>query len=197
MAAAKAGFDEIMFDYVRFPTDGDIASAVFARRSEPRATTIARFLEYATERLEPLGVRVSAAVFGLSATRNMGIGQRPRRSARYLDAIYPMVYPSHYGAGEYNIADPNAQPGRTVALVARATSASRSAADDRLVPWLQDFSLGPRRTRSPTSGADPGRARRPDAAAFSSGTRRASTLATALAGSLDASCLPQDIPQRR
>ena len=143
VAAAKAGFDEIMFDYVRFPTDGDLSSAVFkGRRPEHKSITIASFLKYAKGRLEPLGTRVSAAVFGLTATREMGIGQRPRRLARHLDAIYPMVYPSHYGAGEYNLDDPNAVPGITVARSLADFRKSLRGLDVELVPWLQDFSLG-------------------------------------------------------
>jgi hypothetical protein len=141
--AAKAGFDEIQFDYIRFPTDGSVQSAVYAgKREEKRHATIARFLEYAHGRLEPLGVRMSADVFGLSATRNMGIGQTPRKLARYLDAIYPMVYPSHYGPGELGLEDPNAEPGRTVALSLRDFAADLTGQKTRLVPWLQDFSLG-------------------------------------------------------
>jgi hypothetical protein len=141
--AAKAGFDEIQFDYIRFPTDGNVQSAVYAgKREEKRHATIARFLEYAHGRLEPLGVRMSADVFGLSATRNMGIGQTPRKLARYLDAIYPMVYPSHYGPGELGLEDPNAEPGRTVALSLRDFAADLTGQKTRLVPWLQDFSLG-------------------------------------------------------
>jgi hypothetical protein len=143
VAAAKAGFDEIMFDYVRFPTDGDLASAVFkGRRPEPKGVTIANFLEYAKGRLEPLGVRTSAAIFGLTATRDMGIGQRPRRLARHVDAVYPMVYPSHYGAGEYNLDDPNAVPGITVARSLQDFRKALRGLDTELVPWLQDFSLG-------------------------------------------------------
>jgi hypothetical protein len=143
VAAAEAGFDEIQFDYVRFPTDGDLVTAAFPfKRPEPKATTISRFLAYARSRLEPLGVRVSADVFGLSATRNMGIGQDPARLARHLDAIYPMVYPSHFGAGEYNLADPNAAPGRTVALALADFAVALTGQKVRLVPWLQDFSLG-------------------------------------------------------
>ena len=143
VAAVKAGFDEIMFDYVRFPTDGDVAGAVFkGRRPEHKSVTIASFLEYAKGRLEPMGARVSAAIFGLTATRDMGIGQRPRRLARHVDAIYPMVYPSHYGAGEYNLDDPNAVPGITVARSLRDFRRALRGLDTEIVPWLQDFSLG-------------------------------------------------------
>jgi hypothetical protein len=143
VAAVEAGFDEIMFDYVRFPTDGDLSSAVFSgKRREHRTATIGRFVEYARSRLEPLGARVSAAVFGLTATREMGIGQRPRRLAQHLDAIYPMVYPSHFGAGEYSLDDPNAVPGITVARALRDFRQELRGQDTLLVPWLQDFSLG-------------------------------------------------------
>jgi hypothetical protein len=143
VAAAEAGFDEIQFDYVRFPTDGDVSAAVYdprLRASKPKV--IAAFLEYASERLKPLGVRVSADLFGLSATRNMGIGQKPSLLAEHVDALYPMVYPSHFGAGEYNLPDPNSQPGRTVALALQDFDVAMRGSDARLVPWLQDFSLG-------------------------------------------------------
>ena len=143
IAAAKAGFDEIQFDYVRFPTDGDLSAAVFPRKTkESKTAVITSFAKYAGERLKPLGVRVSADVFGLSATRNMGIGQRPKQLGAYLDTIYPMVYPSHFGPGEYNLPDPNAQPGRTVGLALRDFDRQLAGLDTRLVPWLQDFSLG-------------------------------------------------------
>jgi hypothetical protein len=143
VAAAEAGFDEIMFDYVRFPTDGDLSTAVFrGKRKEHKTATIGRFVEYARSRLEPLGARVSAAVFGLTATREMGIGQRPRRLARHLDVMYPMVYPSHFGAGEYSLEDPNAVPGVTVARALRDFRRELRGYDTLLVPWLQDFSLG-------------------------------------------------------
>ena len=89
-----------------------------------------------------MGARVSAAIFGLTATREMGIGQRPRRLARHVDAIYPMVYPSHYGAGEYNLNDPNAVPGITVARSLRDFRRALRGLDTEIVPWLQDFSLG-------------------------------------------------------
>ena len=142
-AAAKAGFDEIQFDYVRFPTDGDLSSAVFHGKTDQTKTqVITSFAKYAGEQLKPLGVRVSADVFGLSATRNMGIGQRPKKLGAYLDTIYPMVYPSHFGPGEYNLPDPNAQPGRTVGLALRDFDRQLTGLDTRLVPWLQDFSLG-------------------------------------------------------
>jgi hypothetical protein len=141
-AAAKAGFDEIQFDYVRFPSDGDVSQIVYRhKRAEPKGATIERFLRYASARLHPLGVRVSADVFGLAATHDLGIGQVPKRIAPYLDAIYPMVYPSHYSNGEYGIPNPDAYPGRTVAN-ALLDFRRQVKGGAHLIPWLQDFSLG-------------------------------------------------------
>ncbi len=143
VAAAKLGFDEIQFDYVRFPTDGDIENMVFpAQTDTPMGWTIAQFVHYAAKRLKPLGVRVSADVFGLSATRDLGIGQVPRRIARYLDAIYPMVYPSHYASGEFDLPDPNAAPGQTVAASLTDFAEQLQGLDVDVIPWLQDFSYG-------------------------------------------------------
>jgi hypothetical protein len=142
-AAVRAGFDEIQFDYVRFPSDGDIESAVFrGRRREAMSATIARFVHYAANRLRPLGARVSVDVFGLSATRNLGIGQSPRRLARIVDAIYPMVYPSHYGSGEHGLSDPSAVPGRTVGRSLRDFRRQMRGGRAQLIPWLEDFTLG-------------------------------------------------------
>jgi hypothetical protein len=141
-AAARAGFDEIQFDYVRFPSDGDIEAAVFpGKRKEAMAVTIARFVHYATKRLKPMGVRVSVDVFGLSATRNLGIGQSPRRLAKIVDAIYPMVYPSHYGPGEHGLSSPVSVPGRTVGRSLRDFRRQMKGGRAQLIPWLEDFSF--------------------------------------------------------
>src|SRR5947208_9081080 len=98
-----------------FPCDVDTCAIVFlGYHAQPKNVTIPAFYRYATKRLHPLGGRVSADVFGLAATHELGIGQHPREIGRILDAIYPMTYPSHYRSGEYNLPDPNAAPGATV-----------------------------------------------------------------------------------
>jgi hypothetical protein len=143
VAAAKVGFDEIQFDYVRFPSDGDVEQIVYpGRTATPPGWVIAQLLHYASKRLKPLGVRVSADVFGLSATRDLGIGQVPRRISRYVDAVYPMVYPSHYNPGEYNLPDPNAAPRQTVAASLAHFERELRGRKATLIPWLQDFSYG-------------------------------------------------------
>src|SRR4051812_4073618 len=143
VAAAKAGFDEIQFDYVRFPSDGDLSIIRYpGAHPQPMKATIAAFLRYATSRLHPLGVRVSADVFGLAATHDLGIGQFPGKVGNVVDAIYPMTYPSHYRPGEYNLPDPNAAPGATVMDSLRDFRTKLAGRRALLVPWLQDFSLG-------------------------------------------------------
>ena len=142
-AAARAGFDEIQFDYVRFPSDGDVSAIRYPVRTKgSMATTITAFVRYATSRLHKLDARVSVDVFGLAATRDLGIGQQPHRLARYVDAVYPMVYPSHFNPGEYGLADPSAEPGQTVTDALLYFEAALRGSDARLIPWLQDFSLG-------------------------------------------------------
>jgi hypothetical protein len=142
-AAVQAGFDEIQFDYVRFPSDGDLSLIRYpGKQTQTMRWTIPAFVQYAGKRLHPLGARVSVDVFGLSATRDLGIGQLPRRVSRYVDAVYPMVYPSHYNPGEYGISDPNAAPGQTVTRSLVDFQRALEGRKTRLTPWLQDFSLG-------------------------------------------------------
>jgi hypothetical protein len=142
VAAARAGFDEIMFDYVRFPSDGDVAGAVYGNRGGlSKREAVPAFLRYASRRLEPYGVRVSAALFGLSASRDLGIGQLPRRFAPYLDTVYAMTYPSLFGPGELGLEDPSRTPGETVARSLARFQKRLRGHDVLIVSWVQDFSF--------------------------------------------------------
>jgi len=140
-AAARAGFDEILFDYVRFPSDGDTGTAVYpGKTSQPRGRVIADFVGYAKRRLEPLGVRVSTAVFGLSASRNLGLGQIPRWMSEHADIIMPMAYPALYNDGELGINSPSAEPGETVFRTLADFRKQLKGSDAQIVTWVQDFS---------------------------------------------------------
>jgi hypothetical protein len=142
-AAAKAGFDEIQFDYVRFPSDGDLSIIRYpGPHPQPMDATIPAFAAYAEPRVHAAGARLSVDVFGLSATRDQGIGQRPRQISPYVDAVYPMAYPSHYTPGEFGVSDPNAKPLETVAYTMRDFRRALRGRKAKLIPWLQDFSLG-------------------------------------------------------
>ena len=185
-AAARAGFDEIQFDYVRFPSDGDISISATPASTPADGEDDPRFRPLRAARLQPLGVRVSADVFGLSATHDLGIGQNPRRISRYVDAVYPMVYPSHYGpASTGSGPERGARPdGRLVAadfrqaLGAARRSWSRGCRTSR--------SAAP--TRSPTSRRRSEAARALARAASCSGTRGLYARARAAAASRGPLC---------
>ena len=139
-AAIKAGFDEIMFDYVRFPSDGDVGGALYpSRTAETPGRVVGDFVAYAAKRLRPLHARVSTAVFGLSATRDLRIGQVPRWLGRSVDTVSPMAYPVLYGSGELGISDPSAEPGETVFRTLADFRRQLKGAPAHLVPWIQDW----------------------------------------------------------
>jgi hypothetical protein len=143
-AAARAGFDEIMLDYVRFPSDGDVGAAVYpGKTSVPRGRLIASFTAYAKQRLAPLGVRVSTALFGLSATRDMRLGQIPRWISAHMDQIHPMAYPALYGGGELGIVSPSSEPGETVFRTLIDFKREVKGSRAQLVPWIQDWNYAP------------------------------------------------------
>lgn len=153
-AAANAGFDQIMFDYVRFPSDGDVASAVYpGKTSIPRGRLIADFVGFAKKRLEPRGTRVSTAVFGLAATRDLGIGQVPRWISKHVDSLSPMSYPALYGGGELGIASPSAQPGETVFRTLTDFRRQVKGSRAQLVPWVQDWDYTPQQVLAQISAA--------------------------------------------
>lgn len=146
--AARKGFNEIQFDYVRFPSDGNLKNIVYPSvDGKSRVETISAFLNYAGQRLKPFGVYTSADVFGLVTTAidDMLIGQTLEELAKHVDYISPMVYPSHYSSGSYGLANPNAAPYETVYrglsdAVERLKKMEGFKAEIR--PWLQDFTLG-------------------------------------------------------
>jgi hypothetical protein len=144
--AARHGFREIQFDYVRFPTDGKISDAVYPGRNSSKEDAIAAFLAMARPRLEKLGVWVSADVFGITvnpaASKDSAtIGQNVEKISRNVDIVCPMVYPSHYDNGSYGIDNPNKDPYSTV-LKAMADTKLRLAGTGAMGrPWLQDFEL--------------------------------------------------------
>lgn len=149
--AVSLGFSEIQLDYVRFPDERRmIRETVFPLAAgRTRATVIREMLGTIRDTLRPLEVPVGIDVFGLttSDSTDMGIGQRWEMFVDMADVILPMTYPSHYAPGSYGIASPNAHPYRVIdnamkdAL--RRTEGIEGAG--RIIPWYQDFTLGPPR----------------------------------------------------
>lgn len=146
--AAAVGFDEIQFDYVRFPI-GSVADAAdygVDTQSYTRQQAIAGFLTYAWSELSDVGVPVAADVFGtiIGSDTDKGVtGQDYARLGEIIDVLCPMVYPSHYGNNVFGLDVPDAYPYETV-LAALTGSIEELAAvpegDRALVrPWLQAF----------------------------------------------------------
>jgi hypothetical protein len=140
--AAQLGFDEILYDYVRRP-EGDTGAMYFPDLQGAPDVAVARFVadtnvQLAAETDALLGV----SVFGISATRPEQIAQDIRLMAPHVDYVAPMVYPSHWSPGEYDVADPNRQPADIVGASVGDFSHVVAGSGAAVVPWLQDFSAG-------------------------------------------------------
>ena len=158
--AALDGFDEICFDYIRFSTNGIIAETLAdgsftykvdieeAAKERSLQQVITAFTKYACNRLKPLGVQVSASVYGAvvrSSVDAARVGQDYTEMARYLDYICPMVYPSHYANDYGGLPVPDAKPYELIDIEMRGSVYKL----DKLVgqqdtyaecrPWLQAF----------------------------------------------------------
>ncbi len=142
------GFDEVNFDYVRFPSDGKLADMLYAHTaSTTKADTLKDFFQYLHFQLASTSIVTSADLFGLttSAEGDMGIGQILENTLPYFDYVAPMVYPSHFAAGFQNFAKPAEHPYEVVnysmiRAVERAIAASTTPS--KLRPWIQAFDLG-------------------------------------------------------
>ncbi|MCC3376376.1 putative glycoside hydrolase [Cohnella sp. REN36] len=144
--AAKLGFKEIQFDYVRFPEgfEKKADDLKFTKTADSRVDVVAGFVKYAQEQLAPLGVRVSVDIFGYAASvpAAEGIGQDFVKISSAVNVISPMIYPSHYSAGWFKQANPDLAPYATIKGAMDDTHKKLSAigGDKPLIrPWIQDF----------------------------------------------------------
>lgn len=144
--AAKLGFKEIQFDYVRFPEgfENKSASLKYDKTDDSRVDVVAGFVEYAREQLEPLKVRVSVDIFGYAASvpAAEGIGQDFTKISQNVHVISPMVYPSHYSAGWFGVKNPDKDPFRTIkgSMVDTRKKLDQIGTDKPIIrPWIQDF----------------------------------------------------------
>jgi hypothetical protein len=165
--AYSIGFDEINFDYIRFPSDGDMKNIYFPfSEGRKKADVVEAFFAYLAQSLRDIPVKRSADLFGMVTTNtdDLNIGQVLEKALPYFDYIAPMVYPSHYPYNFNNWGDPNKHPydiikysmdravERTIAtttvvevigsrLIATTTPYlySKPVYDkNKLRPWLQD-----------------------------------------------------------
>ena len=145
--AIKRGFSEIQFDYVRFPSEGDITKLDYVGKpiGAHREDQIMAFMKYAAEKIHAAGAWFSADVFGLTSLvkNDEGIGQKFSKVIQNVDYLCPMVYPSHYHKGEYGIPNPDTAPYQTLhRSLGDAAAKIKAQPKCRLRPWLQAFSLG-------------------------------------------------------
>lgn len=164
--AYAIGVDEINFDYIRFPADGNMKDIYYPWSGQKKKTDVMReFYEYLHRELSPEGMTISADLFGMTATNedDLNIGQVLEDALPNFDYISPMVYPSHYPSGFYNLGDPNKHVYEVVKIsmdraVARTVATSTvvflpdarigtstpavyakpSFDKDKIRPWLQD-----------------------------------------------------------
>ncbi|HEY3258389.1 MAG TPA: putative glycoside hydrolase [Gemmatimonadaceae bacterium] len=147
--AYELGFSEVQFDYVRFPDEKRLVNEAGypLANGRVRAEVIRDQLGFLSSELHRDSIPVTIDVFGLTATdtTDMGIGQKWERFVDRADVVLPMVYPSHFAPGTYKLGNPNAHPYATIdhALkdVKRRSAGIAGAA--KIVPWYQDFTLGP------------------------------------------------------
>ncbi|MFJ9079574.1 putative glycoside hydrolase [Streptomyces sp. NPDC102278] len=150
--AARLGFDDILYDYVRRP-DGPLSHMRFPGiGSATPEQSITSFVADTRTALRPHAKYLGVSVFGIAATRPTEIAQDIGALVKVTDYIAPMVYPSHWGPGEYGVAQPDTAPyaivQRSLADFARQAKGTQT----EIIPWLQDFSMGS--TYGPTEVAE-------------------------------------------
>ncbi len=145
--ALSVGFPEIQLDYVRFPSEGKSKQQRFPgaesypdKDAKPE-DVIAAFADFITKRVKAKGAMVSADIFGIisSSKSDQGIGQELEKVAKPFDVLSPMVYPSHFAAGEYKIKSPNASP---YEIITKSLGDFKKRLPGVVIrPWLQDFTI--------------------------------------------------------
>jgi len=154
--AARLGFQEVQFDYVRFPDEPRerMATAIFPahRGGQTQREAVREHVALLKDRLKPYGVPVTFDIFGLTAsvtTGDLGIGQVWEDFVSVADVVLPMVYPSHYYRGAFGYAWPNGQPYHIVrnALTDALQRSRPLPGSAEIRPFLQAFTLGRRLPR--------------------------------------------------
>jgi hypothetical protein len=135
--AAAAGVDHILWDYIRKP-DGPVEQFRFVGIEGTAEEAIVEFTRIADERLAPYGVEHGASVYGVSADRPTEVSQDIVALSDHLDYVAPMIYPSHWGPGEYGVDNPLMQPYDMVAATLEIWNEVTEGKRARVMPWLED-----------------------------------------------------------
>jgi hypothetical protein len=140
MEAAQQGFDEIQFDYVRFP-DASAPRFSMPNSEENRVKAVSEFLREAKRRLRPYNVFLAADIFGYVCwnLNDTSIGQRLDALEPHLDYISPMLYPSGFQYGIPGYRNPVENPYEIVYRTLKRAQQRTNLAPNRFRPWLQAF----------------------------------------------------------
>lgn len=147
------GFDEINFDYIRFPSDGNMKDIYFPHsEGKIKHEVMKSFFEYLNENLKDEDVKISADIFGMTTTNtdDLGIGQVLEDALSNFDYVAPMVYPSHFPNNWAGLAKPAEKPYDVIyKSMGKAVERAKALGVDphKLRPWLQDFDLGANYTK--------------------------------------------------
>ena len=141
---ARLGFDEVQYDYVRFPSDGDLRTSDFGTdySEEARRAAITGAVALGGERVRAAGAHFAIDLFPIVALLgdDQGIGQTLQDLAPLADYVCLMVYPSHYAEGNIPVAGhPNDFPAETVTYTLEQSEALVPGIMPKMRPWLQDF----------------------------------------------------------
>ncbi|MEA3399274.1 MAG: putative glycoside hydrolase [Patescibacteria group bacterium] len=143
--AYKLGFDEINFDYIRFPSDGNMKDIYYPiSEGKVKAEVVKSFFEYVSSNID---MPMSVDLFGMTTTNNddLNIGQVWEYALPHFDYLCPMIYPSHYPSGWNNYSKPATNPYEIIKLALEGAIEKTILAGystDKIRPWLQDFDLG-------------------------------------------------------
>ncbi|MBN1494357.1 polysaccharide deacetylase family protein [Candidatus Peregrinibacteria bacterium] len=142
---AKSGVDEIQFDYIRFPTQGNVNSTKynFDETVVEKYEVIRNFMARVKDRIAPYGTKLSMDVYGVIVWNNaydsQSTGQRMECLGQYIDVVYPMIYPSHFGPGFAGFANPADSPEYFVSESIRLFNQYLAGTSVKIRPWLQAF----------------------------------------------------------
>ena len=145
--ASRDGFDEIQFDYVRFPIGNDANAADYGvdMSTYPREAGLTDFFDYASKRLHEKQIIFGADLFGTIIGSDVDrdrTGQNYLSIAEHTDAICPMIYPSHYANGTFGMNVPDQYPYETIANALQLSKEELGETDSSkgvVRPWLQCF----------------------------------------------------------
>ncbi len=142
--AITFGFDEINFDYVRFPTDGNMNAVIYTHGTSTKHSVMGEFYRYLNDELGDEPVYISLDLFGFVMERHdgMDIGQRLEDSVNEVDYISPMMYPSHYPSGHLGLKNPAANPQIVIENGMEKGMPYFVDTKAEVRPWLQAFNIG-------------------------------------------------------